>query len=322
MALLHQVSEEVQRIMGDIPVYAVGGSVRDTILGKDPKDFDYCSSASPEEVETRAKAAGRHVYTIGKKFGTIGFKVQVDKAWHYVEVTTFRKEVYEPNNRKPKVEFVDDLMEDLSRRDLTINAIAMKADGEYFDPFEGRIDISAKKIKAVGEATDRFKEDPLRMLRVARFAAQLNFNIDPNLTGKIRKMPEKILTISRERWVQEMDKLLVQDDFVMGLDILNDTYLMKFMLPEVWRITANDDEYLYEELCENVRIAGTDADESWAALLATIGKPYTMKRLKGFDVTYGVLYKLISLELAKGICLRLKFSNARTEFILGYLESQ
>jgi poly(A) polymerase len=322
MALLHKVSEEVQRILGYIPVYAVGGSVRDTILGRDPKDFDYCSPALAEEVEARAKAAGRHVYTIGKKFGTIGFKVQVDKAWHYVEVTTFRKEVYEPNNRKPKVEFVDDLLEDLSRRDLTINAIAMHVNGEYVDPSGGRIDIAARKLKSVGEATDRFKEDPLRMLRVARFAAQLGFDIDANMIGKIRKMPEKILTISRERWVQEMDKLLIQDDFVNGLDILNNTYLLKFMLPEVWRITANDDEYLYEELCENVRVAGTDVDESWAALLTTIGKPYTIKRLKGFDVTYGVLYKLISLELAKGICLRLKFSNARTEFILDHLSNQ
>lgn len=311
-----QIINEVKSIVG--PVYLVGGSVRDMLLGREPKDYDFTTPLTPDEVEEKVKAAGRHVYAIGKKFGTIGFKVMDGKTPYYVEVTTYRSEQYKPGNRKPEVVFVDDLKEDLSRRDFTINAIAY--DGEqYIDPFGGRLDILARKIKAVGKAKDRFREDPLRMLRAARFSAQLGFDIDPNMIGFIRASARTIYTVSRERWVQEMDKLLLSEQPGRGLDALADSYLLRYMLPEVF-VAHYDKRYsvvypMYgsvpfnEFIAEQLVKQDKDADIRWALLLANIGMPYA-ENLKNDTAV-----KQISNELAAGIAARLKFSNKRTEVV-------
>ena len=120
--------EEVEATVS--PVYLVGGSVRDIILGKNPKDYDFCTPLTPDEIETKVKAAGRRAYLTGKRFGTVGFKCR----GQFIEVTTFRSEKYTAGSRKPEVEFVTSLEADLSRRDLTINAIALK-DGKLYDPY-------------------------------------------------------------------------------------------------------------------------------------------------------------------------------------------
>lgn len=296
------------------PVYLVGGSVRDILLKREPKDYDFCTPLSPDEIEAKVKEAGRRAYATGKRFGTIGFKC----AGEFIEVTTFRTERYNSGSRKPEVEFVNDLRLDLSRRDFTINAIALK-DGEYFDPYGGRLDILAKKIKAVGEATDRFKEDPLRMLRAARFASQLDFEIDPNMVGKIRKMSHMITEISRERWVQELDKLLLAEHYNKGLAFLADSHLLPFMIPEL--MAHVKDPILGTETLCNVGHAPLDADLRWAALLMTIGKPYAAKEGKFGKITHPQHDK-IGLELARGIALRLKFSNKRIEIIEQVLKTQ
>lgn len=309
------IISEVRKIVE--PVFLVGGSVRDMLLSRTPKDYDFATPLDPDEVERRVEAAGRHVYAIGKKFGTIGFKVMDGKTPYYVEVTTYRKEQYEPGNRKPVVEFVDDLKEDLSRRDFTINAIAY--DGEnYIDPFGGRIDLLERKIKAVGRAKDRFKEDPLRMLRAARFSAQLGFDIDPNMVGIARRMSRSIYTVSRERWVQEMDKMLLSDQPGRGLDALADMYLMRYMLPEVHLAhyekgyTVNypmgSNTPMNSFIADRITKADKDADIRWAWLLANIGRPFVDMHNEG-------AVKDVSNELAAGIAARLKFSNARTEAV-------
>lgn len=312
------VIEEVEKIVA--PVYLVGGSVRDMLIGREPKDYDFCTPLSPDEIEEKIKAAGRKTHISGKRFGTIGFGIPIKGGGKAlpIEVTTFRTERYTAGSRKPEVEFVQDLKEDLGRRDFTFNAIALK-DSKYFDPFAGRLDIMAKKIKAVGNASDRFKEDPLRMLRAARFASQLNFEVDPNMVGKIRKMPQTILGIARERWVQEIDKLLTGENPEAGIKVLTDTHLLKYMIPEVWLVTQ--DKYLLQEMVRKIKDAPKDADVRWGMFLMDVAKPITKeerKATRGFTYTNNATYKhsnLIGLGVANGICLRLKFSVERTKTI-------
>jgi poly(A) polymerase len=300
------------------PVYLVGGSVRDMLLKRQPKDYDFTTPLTPDEVEDRVRAAGRRVFAVGKKFGTIGFKIMDGNTPYYIEVTTFRKEQYQPGNRKPEVEFVDDLKEDLSRRDFTINAIAY--DGEqYIDPFGGRMDILARKIKAVGNAKDRFKEDPLRMLRAARFSAQLGFEVDPNMIGFMRRMARSIYTVSRERWVQEMDKLLVSPRAGKGLVVLKDTYLLRYMLPEV-NLLADTDPMEWgdtisglEQLNQFPGMTGEGADQHWANLLYSIGVPF--QSAEQIDKGGKAAARDISKELSAGISARLRFSNARSDLV-------
>lgn len=170
------IQKEVIRILGTDEVYLVGGSVRDLVMKQTPKDFDFTTSMLPEEMIEKVKAAGRRVYTIGEKFGTIGFKVPVEEKlemigadgfgysdtvlkYEYVEVTTFRSEIYTSKSRKPEVEFVSSLDEDLKRRDFTFNAMVLRSDGSIYDPFGGRLDIHAKKIITVGLPKDRILED-------------------------------------------------------------------------------------------------------------------------------------------------------------------
>lgn len=307
------VIEEVTSILGD--VYLVGGSVRDSILGREAKDYDFCTALTPDEIEEKVKAAGKRAYSTGKRFGTIGFKSN----GYFVEVTTFRNEKYIPGSRKPQVEYVADINQDLGRRDFTFNAMALRAD-RLIDPFGGRLDILAKKIKPVGNGTSRIKEDPLRMLRAARFAAQLGFEVDPNFIGTMRKHAQKIMMVSRERWTQEMDKLLTSDYPEKGLQVLADSYLLKFMLPELWIQVGYDQDSPYHELTlwghtlSTVKLSPNDVDLRWAALLHDVGKPFArVANKKGYH-NY-IMHDMIGSYIAEGIAARLKWSNARHETV-------
>jgi poly(A) polymerase len=320
-----QIITKVKEIVPE--VYLVGGACRDMLLGRHPVDYDFTTSLRPDNVEALVRAAGRRPYDTGKRFGTIGFKVMDGTTPYYVEVTTYRAEQYEPGNRKPQVQFVTDLRDDLSRRDFTINAIAY--DGEQFiDPFGGRLDILARKIKAVGNAKDRFREDPLRMLRAARFSAQLGFDIDPNMVGFMRRMARTIYTVSRERWVQELDKLLASPQAGRGLRALHDSYLLRYMLPEV-NLLAKVDPREWDDTISGIeQLSGIpgfaskefwskdDIDRLWASLLCSIGLPFVSDEQidKGGKATA----KDITRELSVGIAARLKFSNDRTSTILNY----
>lgn len=304
------IISEVEKIVS--PVYLVGGSVRDIIIGREPKDWDFCTPLLPDDIEAKVKENGRRAYISGKKFGTVGFTIpNPDRRVKAtpIEVTTFRAEQYQVGSRKPsEVQFVEDLQLDLSRRDFTINAIALK-DGEYFDPYGGRLDILAKKIKSVGSSIDRFKEDPLRMLRAARFSSQLDFEIDPNMIGAIRKMPHTILTVSRERWMLELDKLLIADGYERGLDYLHNSYLLRYILPEVEALyNLGLESYIYD-LIESKEAT---IEARWAGLLSLIGLPPVYKDADTFDLAY----RQISPEMIKGIALRLKWSNDRADKVL------
>lgn len=317
--IYEKIIKEVESVVN--PCYLVGGSVRDILLNKTPKDYDFCTPLDPDTIEQKVRDAGRKPYLIGKKFGTVGFKVNVDKEWHYVEVTTFRKESYEEGNRKPKVEFVTDLIDDLSRRDLTINAIALK-NGEYFDPFGGRIDILRKRIKAVGEASDRIKEDPLRILRAVRFESQFGFDLDPNFIGKCRKLATRICTISRERWVQEIDKILTNPNSEKGIVRLKDTGVLRFILPELDAfISEHWGTSIYSDFCNNLRNSKT-ADDGWAEIISAIGIYFTVPYTNEKQMSRAIYPNshLVSIEILNGIVNRLKFSNDRHKYILKFLQ--
>lgn len=297
------IQKEVQRILGTDGVFLVGGSVRDLVMGNEPKDYDFTTSMLPEEMVERVRAAGRRVYTVGERFGTIGFKVPITElkevslmtatdtfevgtttTFEYVEVTTFRSEVYTSKSRKPEVKFVPSLDEDLARRDFTMNAMVLRSDGTIYDPYGGKLDIYAKQIKTVGQPKDRIQEDPLRILRAARFAARYNFKIDPNFIGKARQLADRIYDVSVERWVQELDKLLTSDYYSVGLSDLHEMGMLDRILPEIIEYTV---------------LVNDTPDMAWKSLLSSTNGNQRIARY-----------------INTGICARLKFSNDRTDLIL------
>ena len=307
------IQKEVQKILGTEEVYLVGGSVRDLVMGNTPKDYDFTTAMLPEDMVEKVKAAGRRVYTIGEKFGTIGFKVEYTDQYYdsddnelrqrtyfeYVEVTTFRSEVYTNKSRKPEVKFVPSLDEDLARRDFTMNAMVLKSDGSIYDPFGGRLDIYKKQIVTVGLPKDRIQEDPLRIFRAARFAARYNFKIDPNFIGKARQLADRIYDVSVERWVLELDKLITSEYTWTGLTELDNMGVLVRVLPEIYNA---DSQPLIRDT------AGiNNPDEAWTCLLK-FSQAHILGMFKDTKLTRYV---------NTGICARLKFSNDRTKMVLG-----
>jgi putative nucleotidyltransferase with HDIG domain len=317
-SLTNEIFKNVASIIG--PIHLVGGSVRDVILGVEPTDFDFCTPLLPDEIEEKVRAAGRRPYLIGKRFGTIGFKL----SGKFIEVTTYRQERYEKNSRKPQVDFVSDLESDLARRDFTINAIAMGQWEEntiLVDPFDGQKDINAKVIRSVGKPLDRINEDPLRMLRAARFASQLDFGLNNDLADTISKKAKSIYTVSVERWVAEIDKLLTGKNPAKGLEIMADTELLRYILPELWLQVGFDQDSPYHKFTlwshtkKAVNLAPADAEIRWAALLHDVGKPYAQKKNKKGYSNY-IMHERIGAEITKGIAARLKWSKARTAKVI------
>ena len=309
------IQKTVQEILGTEEVFLVGGSVRDLVMGNTPKDYDFTTSMLPEVMVEKVKAAGRRVYTIGEKFGTIGFKVGYEPivgendplddlgrskalVYEYVEVTTFRSEVYTNKSRKPEVQFVPSLNEDLARRDFTMNAMVLRSDGSIFDPYGGRLDIHKKQIVTVGLPKERILEDPLRILRAARFAARYDFKIDPNFIGKAAQLADRIFDVSVERWVQEIDKMLTSDSPDTGIYELKRMGILMRILPELY----NDNDEIY---IGDTSISSDNPDEAWKQLLSCMYLPEKINE-QSRTVRF----------MNAGICARFKFSNARCAVIL------
>lgn len=186
--------------------YAVGGCVRDSLLGREPGDWDVCTSARPEQTE--AVFSGFRVIETGLKHGT----VTVLSEGRPVEITTFRTEAGYGDNRHPdSVTFVRSLREDLARRDFTVNAMAFDARADVIDPFGGRADLRDRLIRCVGEPAERFREDALRILRALRFAARLGFSIEPQTAAAIHALRGLLANISRERVMTELRGILCAD---------------------------------------------------------------------------------------------------------------
>lgn len=278
--LLHVLASEFAR--GGKQLYLVGGSVRDQILGRPDKDVDLATDATPEVTrDLLARTRPDGLYDVGARFGTIGAVYRLDPDTVQIEVTTFRSEAYEPGSRKPRVAFGTSLREDLARRDFTINAIARDLlTGELHDPFGGRADLAARTVRAVGDAGERFAEDPLRMLRAIRLAVELEFEIVPATAQAIQTRADALRSISRERVAEELNRVLVSPDPARGLRLLLELGLLRHTLPDLLplRETAagRRSKDVFEHTLRVVENTPQDLVLRWAALLHDVGKPRTL----------------------------------------------
>jgi poly(A) polymerase len=297
----------------------VGGPVRDAFLGRKAPDLDFTTDAKPDEILKILKPFVDSHWDIGREFGTIGAKVGEDQ----IEITTYRADKYEPESRKPEVAFGIDLNEDLFRRDFTINSMALRLPSNTFvDPFNGLQDLLAGVIRTPGKPEDSFSDDPLRMMRAARFASQLGFEIEPATFDAMVSMASRIEIISAERVREEIVKLMLGPNPRKGLTALVDSGLAELVLPELPALKLEVDEHhhhkdVFEHTLTVVEQAiGYEKDYGlegnfvlrFAALLHDCGKPKTRKLEPGGGVTFHQ-HDLVGSRIAKKRMQALKFDN-------------
>ena len=297
----------------------VGGPVRDAFLGRTAPDIDFTSSANPDQILEIVKPLSSAHWDIGRAFGTIGARFGDDT----VEITTYRADKYSVDSRKPVVEFGTDLKEDLFRRDFTINAMALTLPSKTFvDPFNGLADLLAGIIRTPGKPEDSFGDDPLRMLRAARFASQLGFEIEPETFAAMKAMASRIEIISSERIQQELTKLMLGKHPRKGLTALVDSGLAAIVLPELPALKLEVDEHhhhkdVYEHTLTVVEQAidyekdyGLEPDFvlRFAALMHDCGKPKTRKLEPSGGVSFHQ-HDLVGARITKKRMQALKFDN-------------
>ena len=263
-------------------LYLVGGSVRDALLGREIADLDFTTDARPEDIERIAGGWADSTYLAGKDFGTIGLvKDQVTS-----EVTTFRSEVYRDDSRKPHVTFSDSISEDLSRRDFTVNAMAMRIpvepddQPEIIDPYGGLSDIAQGVLRTPVDPEISFADDPLRMLRLFRFMSTLGFDPDPETLDAVRRMRSRLSIVSRERIRAEFDKLMTGDNVAEALVALVDSGLAEEFIPEIPALALEQDPIHHHKdvLAHTIAVVGKTEPRlrlRLAALFHDIGKPAT-----------------------------------------------
>jgi poly(A) polymerase len=303
-------------------LYLVGGTVRDALLGRAMlADLDFATSAAPPRTrELLESVEPSSVYLVGERFGTIGaiFGDEPDRL--RVEVTTYRRETYPDENRFPDVAFDATLTDDLARRDFTMNAIAVDAkSGEMIDPWDGEADIAQSLVRAVGDPNERFAEDPLRLLRAARFVSQLGFRLDWTTEQAMAQQASSLERISRERVLAELTLLLLGEYVDHGLDALRRTKLLHVALPEIQPLAAEAaadlaprlgrEKDLWEHTVRVVRQAPPRVQVRWAALLHDAGKPLT--RSVGLDGEVHFFgHERVGAELADRALRRLNADRA------------
>ncbi|NTW40512.1 MAG: CCA tRNA nucleotidyltransferase [Cellulomonadaceae bacterium] len=304
----------------------VGGPVRDAFLGRVSQDLDFATSATPDQTQALLAAWGDANWDIGREFGTIGARrfARGDAKDVVVEVTTYRADVYERGSRKPEVAFGDSLEGDLSRRDFTVNAMAVRLPALTFvDPFDGLADLAAGRLRTPVTAEQSFDDDPLRMMRAARFAAQLGFTLDEDVRLALEHMAERIEIVSAERVRDELVKLLLAPDPRPGLEVLVDSGLADHVLPELPALRLEIDEHhrhkdVYQHsltvLAQAIDletgthdaptgpVPGPDLWLRLAALLHDIGKPATRR----FEAGGGVSFHHHEVVGAKLVAKRLR----------------
>lgn len=320
----------------DKPVFLVGGSIRNMLLGLQVKDYDFCSEISTEEVKEQIK--GKHkAYLVGEKHGTVGFRCLDED----IEITSFRTEEYVKGSRKPIVTFGTDLLTDLSRRDFRLNAIALNCQTfELIDPFDGQKDILEGVIQAVGNAKMRFNEDPLRILRCIRFSTVLGFKIEEKTLKKLNQMQHTLMRISRERWVEEFNEILKSDNVYSGLKMLWEYRIFNFTIPELaiqWNYDQNSkyhDLQLWEhtaKVVESAQKAGCHINTLWSCLFHDLGKPSTRVDKdvpKEKWESYGrkkksnyIMHEKVGAQITLRLCEYLKFSNKMKEEIVDLVKN-
>lgn len=294
----------------------VGGTVRDVLLHRgQSNDADLATDARPDEIkQIVAPTHPNAMVLVGERFGTVRLHYGSD----IIEITTFRNERYNPESRKPEVCFGNDLIEDLHRRDFTINALARHPlTGQIIDHFGGRQDLEAHLLRAVGGEPDkRFSEDPLRLLRAVRFAAQLNFSIEPATTHAILRQAATLQKISRERIRDEMNKLLLSDHPALGLDLLVELGLMKWIIPEVVELKGVSQQAqkgghskdVYAHVLRVVERSSPTLQARWSALLHDIAKPRT-RSIDENNKVHFFGHEEIGAHMTRDILKRLHFDR-------------
>ena len=277
----------------------VGGPVRDALLGRTTNDLDFTTDARPDDILRIVKPISTAHWDIGRAFGTIGARIRGEQ----VEITTYRADSYDGVTRKPTVEFGDTIEGDLVRRDFTVNAMALRVPARTLvDPTGGVEDLVRTTLRTPADPAVSFGDDPLRMLRAARFASQLGFDVDPATVEAMAELRATLEIVSPERIQAELAKLLATDDPVRGIRLLVETGLMREFLPEVPALQLEIDEHhhhkdVYEHSLTVVRQAidlekdrnpqaAPDVALRLAALLHDIGKPATRRLEPGGGVTF------------------------------------
>jgi poly(A) polymerase len=301
----------------DEELYLVGGTVRDAILDTTaPADLDFATSAPPTRTRPMLEAAGAtSVYLVGERFGTVGAVFGEGSDRLSVEVTTYRHEEYPDETRFPTIAFATTLVADLARRDFTMNAIAVNAaTGDIVDPWDGQADIAMALIRAVGDPHERFTEDPLRLLRAARFVSQLGFRLDWHTEQAMARQASALARISSERILAELTRLLTGPFVDHGLDVLRRTGILRIALPDLEPLAAEADadatprlgreKDLWDHTVRVVRQAPPRPAVRWAALLHDAGKPLTRSVGFGGEVHF-FGHERVGADIAGRILTRL-----------------
>ena len=298
----------------------VGGPVRDAILGRLGNDLDFTTDAHPKDCEKILNKWADSVWDIGAAFGTVAGK----KGDITVEITTYRSESYELDSRKPNVEFGKTIESDLSRRDFTINAMALELTTDeptFIDLYNGVDDLQSKLIKTPGKPEDSFSDDPLRMMRAARFMSQLNFTIDPAVIAAIKSMTARLEIISAERIRDEFIKIIMSDNPRLGITLLVECGLADIFLPEIPKLKLEIDEHhhhkdvyehsltvLEQAIALESRLGAPNLTLRLAALLHDIGKPKTKALISGGGVSFHH-HEVVGAKMAKERLRTLRFDN-------------
>ncbi|MFC4034144.1 CCA tRNA nucleotidyltransferase [Streptomyces polygonati] len=322
----------------------VGGSVRDTLLGRLGHDLDFTTDARPEQVLKILRPWADAVWEVGIAFGTVGARkdVHADAAApagtagpetrsFQVEVTTYRSESYDRTSRKPEVSYGDTIEDDLVRRDFTVNAMAVALPGiDFIDPYGGLDDLAARVLRTPGTPEASFSDDPLRMLRAARFAAQLDFEVAPEVVAAMTEMADRIGIVSAERVRDELNKLILSDHPIKGLRLLVDTGLADRVLPELSALRLELDEHfrhkdVYEhsltvlEQAIDLEKDGPDLTLRLAALLHDIGKPKTRRFEQDGRVSFHH-HEMVGAKMTKARLTQLKYPNDQIKDISRLVE--
>ncbi|MGW3289543.1 CCA tRNA nucleotidyltransferase [Streptomyces sp. NPDC001002] len=294
----------------------VGGPVRDALLGRLSNDLDFTTDAHPEDVLKIVRPWADAVWEVGIAFGTVG----VQKDGHQLEVTTYRSESYDRTSRKPEVSYGDSIEEDLVRRDFTVNAMALALpERKFIDPHGGLDDLAAGILRTPGTPEASFSDDPLRMMRAARFAAQLDFEVAPEVVAAMKDMAGRIEIVSAERVREELNKLILSAHPRKGLTLLVDSGIADHVLPELPALRLERDEHhRHKDVYDHTLIVleqaialeddGPDLTLRLAALLHDIGKPRTRRFEEDGRVSFHH-HEVVGAKMTKKRMTALKYSN-------------
>lgn len=320
----------VLRGVGDVfaaaghELYLVGGSVRDALLGRLGGDLDFTTDARPEEMQRFLRPWAEALWDTGIEYGTVGVAAQ----GHRLEITTYRADTYDRVSRNPQVRFGDRLEDDLQRRDFTVNAMAVRVTGagpaDFHDPLNGLAALRARILDTPAQPEVSFGDDPLRMLRAARFVSQLGMQVAPRVLEAMIEMAPQLGRITAERVAAELDKLLAGANPVAGIDLMVQTGLGDVVLPEVGAMRMAIDEHhqhkdVYEHsltvLRQAIALEGADHPDlvlRWAALLHDIGKPVTRRHEPDGGVSFHH-HEVVGAKMARKRLRALKYSKQMTE---------